>query len=165
MTLMRFDPFRELDRISEQLAGQPMRAMPMEAFRRGDTFYVALDLPGVAPEDTQVTVEGNVVSVRATRRAARHDSDEVLIDERRHGEFSRQLFLGDNLDGSKLTADYDRGVLTLTIPVAEQSKPRRVQIAGSSAPRTVEATSSSSTSSSSTSSSTADAQQPAPAPA
>lgn len=164
MTLMRFDPFRDLDRISEQLmAGQPMRAMPMEAFRRGDTFYVALDLPGVDPDDTQVTVEGNIVSVRAIRRAARQDSDEVLIDERRHGEFSRQLFLGDNLDASKLTADYDRGVLTLTIPVAEQSKPRRVQIAGGSGPRTVEATSS--TPSSSQRPSTTDAQQTAPASA
>lgn len=130
MTLMRFDPFRELDRLSEHLmSGQPMRAMPMEAFRRGDTFFVAVDLPGINPEDAQVTVEGNVVNVRATRKPAHQEGDEVLVDERPRGEFSRQLLLGDTLDGRKLSADFDRGVLTLTIPVAERSKPRRVQIA------------------------------------
>lgn len=142
MTLMRFDPFRDLDRLSEHLmSGHPMRAMPMEAFRRGDAFYVALDLPGIDPDDAQVTVEGNVVSIHATRKPARQEGDELLVDERPHGEFSRQLFLGENLDGGKLAANFERGVLTLTIPVAERSKPRRVQIAASApSARTVEAT-------------------------
>ncbi|WP_435581942.1 Hsp20/alpha crystallin family protein [Amycolatopsis thermoflava] len=130
MTLMRFDPFRELDRLSEQvMAGtRAARTMPMEAFRRGDEFVVALDLPGVDPADVDLTVERNVVSIRATRRPVRQEGDEVLVDERPTGEFSRQLFLGDNLDSSKLEASFERGVLTMTIPVSEASKPRRVEI-------------------------------------
>jgi HSP20 family protein len=136
MTLMRFDPFRDLDRFSERMLGPSgARSMPMEAFRRGDQFVVALELPGVNPSDVDVTVERNVVNIRATRRGLRTEGDEVIIDERPQGEFSRQLFLGDNLDASKLAAEFDRGVLKLTIPVAESSKPRRIQIAGGSSGR------------------------------
>jgi HSP20 family protein len=130
MTLMRFDPFRELDRLGEQvLAGnRAMRTMPMEAFRRGDEFVIELDLPGVDPNDVELTVERNVVNIRATRRPARREGDEVLVDERPAGEFSRQLFLGDNLDSGKLQARFDRGVLSIMIPVSEASKPRKVEI-------------------------------------
>lgn len=130
MTLMRFDPFRELDRLSEQVMGgsRALRTMPMEAFRRGDEFFVALDLPGVDPADVDLTVERNVVSIRATRRPARGEGDELIVDERPTGEFSRQLFLGDNLDPSRLEAGFERGVLTLRVPVSEASKPRRVEI-------------------------------------
>jgi HSP20 family protein len=136
MTLMRFDPFREFDRWAEQaLASQRTRTMPMEAFRRGDRFLVALDLPGVAPEDVDVTVERNVVSVRATRRPLRQEGDEVLVDERPQGDFTRELFLGDNLDWDELAANYERGVLTLDIPVSEASKPRKVQIGASGTQR------------------------------
>jgi len=140
MTLMRFDPFRELDRLGERMLGGPaMRAMPTEAYRRGDSFYVLIDVPGVDPDELQVTVERNVVSAQASRRSPRQEGDELLVDERPHGDFSRQFFLGDNLDASKLAADLDRGVLTLTIPGAEKSKPRRVEIG--SAPRTVDVSS------------------------
>ena len=129
MTLMRFDPFRELDRLSEQvMGGRVPRTMPMEAWRRKDEFYVHIDLPGIDKDDVDLTVERNVVSIRAERRPAREEGDEVIVDERPHGIFTRQLFLGDNLDANKLSADYDRGVLMLTIPVAEESKPRRVQL-------------------------------------
>jgi HSP20 family protein len=129
MTLMRFDPFRDLDRFTEQMtAGRGLRPMPMEAVRRGDEFFVVLDLPGVNPEDIAVTVERNVVTIRATRSPMRQQGDEVIVDERPQGEFTRQLFLGENLDASKLQADYDRGVLTLRIPVSEESKPRTIRI-------------------------------------
>src|ERR1700710_2727526 len=129
MALMRFDPFRELDRLSEQVMGSRVpRTMPMEAWRRKDEFSVYVDLPGVDIDDVELTVERNVVSIRAERRPAREEGDEVIVDERPHGIFTRQLFLGDNLDANKLSADYDRGVLMLTIPVAEESKPRRVQL-------------------------------------
>jgi HSP20 family protein len=100
--------------------------------RRGDSFLVDLDLPGVHREDIELTVERNVVTVRATRTAARQDGDEVIIDERPYGEFSRQLFLGDNLDPSGLSADLSDGVLSLTIPVSEASKPRRIQLGSQS---------------------------------
>jgi HSP20 family protein len=127
MTLMRFDPFRELDRLSEHTVRTP-RALPMEAFRRGEECVVALDLPGVGSGDVDVTVERNVVTVKASRRPLWQEDDEVLIDERPHGEFSRQFFLGDMLDAGNLSANFDRGVLVLTIPVAESSKPRQVEI-------------------------------------
>jgi HSP20 family protein len=127
---MRFDPFRELDRFSEGvMAGsRSARMMPMEAFRRGEEFLVVLDLPGVDLGDVEVTVERNVVSIRATRRPVHQENEEVIVDERPQGEFSRQLFLGDNLDSGRLNASMREGVLTLTIPVAEASKPRRVDI-------------------------------------
>ena len=131
MTVMRFDPFRDFDRLTEQLFGgaRGMRTMPMEAYRRGDQFFIHLDLPGVSPDDVELTLERNVVSIRAERRSRRQEGDQVLIDERPQGSFSRQLFLGENLDAERLNASYDLGVLTLTIPVSEQAKPRRVQIA------------------------------------
>ncbi|CAN3128630.1 Heat-shock protein Hsp20 [Mycobacterium sp. smrl_JER01] len=130
MALMRFDPFRELDRLAEQaLAGaRTAHTLPMEAFRRGDQFIVALDVPGIKGEDIDVTVERNVIEISARRRPLRQDGDELIVDERPQGEFRRQLFLGDNLDPNKLSAACDGGVLTLTVPVSEESKPRKVQI-------------------------------------
>jgi HSP20 family protein len=133
---MRFDPFRELDRITERALASGVRAMPAEAFRRGDEFFVLLDVPGAASEDIQVTVERNVVSVQAQLASPRRDTDEAIIDERPHGRVSRQFFLGDNLEAGQLRADYDRGVLTLTVPVAEQSKPRQIEV-GSTPPRSI----------------------------
>lgn len=140
MTLMRFDPFRELDRLSEQiLAGtRGPRTLPMTAYRRGDELHVSLDVPGVEPPDVDVTVERNVVGIHAVRRAPAQQGDEVLIDEKPYGEYTRQLFLGENMDISRMTAHLDMGVLSLHIPVAEESKPRRVEIdAASSQPRTI----------------------------
>jgi len=131
MTLMRFDPFREFDRIVEQnfAAGARLsRSMPMSARRRGDTFLVELDMPGVKMDDVELTVERNVVTVRARRSADREDGDEVVIDERPYGEYSRQLLLGDNLDPDGLTADLRDGVLHLSIPVSEASKPRQIPL-------------------------------------
>jgi len=139
MAVMRWDPFRQFDRLSEQLqsAARAPRAMPMEAYRRGDQFFVHLDLPGVSPEDVELTVERNVLSVRAERRPMWTEGDDILIDETPQGVFSRQLFLGENLDTENLEATYDRGMLTLTIPVAEQAKPRRIDIQGRSEPQQV----------------------------
>lgn len=131
MTLMRSDPFRGFERIMEQNFpgfGRAPRSMPMTALRRGDTFLVELDLPGVVRDDVDLTVEGNVVTVHARRAPANQDGDEVIIDERPYGEFSRQLFLGDNVDSGRLAADLRDGVLSLTIPVSEESKPRRIAL-------------------------------------
>lgn len=133
--LMRFDPFRELDRLTEQLsqtAAQTARSFPMDAYRRGDHFVVHFDLPGVSPDAVDITVERNMISVRAERRFERREADEVVAMERPQGTFQRQLMLGDTLDGDNLKAGYDNGVLTLTIPVAERAKPRKVQITASS---------------------------------
>jgi HSP20 family protein len=130
--LMRTDPFRELDRFTQQVLGTQgtlarPSAMPIDAWRDGDTFFVELDLPGVSPESIDLDVERNVVTVRA-ERAARKDDVEMLASERPRGVFSRQLVVGDTLDTDKITANYDDGVLRLQIPVAEKSKPRKINI-------------------------------------
>jgi HSP20 family protein len=143
MTVLRFDPFQEFDRLSRQMvgSGRGPRSMPMEAYRRGDQFFIHLDLPGVDPDDVQLTVERNVVAVRAERRSLWQEGDEVLVDETPQGSFGRQLFLGDNLDAGRLEASFDQGILTLMIPVAEQAKPRRIEIGvRSQGPQPVETT-------------------------
>ncbi len=130
--LMRTDPFRELDRLTQQLFGSTGTAarpsvMPMDAWRDGDNFRVEFDLPGIDPDSIDLDVERNVVTVRA-ERPLRDDNLEMISAERPRGVFSRQLVLGDNLDTDKITADYHGGVLSLTIPVAEQAKPRKISI-------------------------------------
>jgi HSP20 family protein len=128
--LMRTDPFRDLDRLAQQFIGTATRpaAMPIDAYRHGDTFVVDLDLPGVSPDSIEVTVERNVLTVHASRTRPADEGVELLVAERPQGNFSRQLFLGDTLDSDHLVADYVDGVLTLRIPVAERAKPRKVEI-------------------------------------
>lgn len=128
--LMRTDPFRELDRLAEQVLGTAARpaAMPMDAWREGETFEVEFDLPGVAPDSINLDVERNVVTVRAERPALDGEK-EMLAAERPRGVFSRQLVLGENLDTENIEASYDAGVLSLRIPVAERAKPRKIAIA------------------------------------
>jgi len=141
--LMRFDPFREFDRLAEQAFGTRSlpTSMPMDAYRDGDRFLVHLDLPGVDPSSIELTVEQNVLTVAAERRWESQDR-EMLANERPQGTFSRQLFLGDALDADRVEANYDRGVLTLTIPVAEQAKPRKIAInAGNQRAEAIEANS------------------------
>ncbi|MBE1604717.1 Hsp20/alpha crystallin family protein [Actinopolymorpha pittospori] len=137
--LMRTDPFREFDRLTQQLLGTATRpaAMPLDAYRKDDWFYVHFDLPGVKPDDIELTVEQNVLTVRAERVGAHSDGVELIAAERPQGTFTRQLFLGETLDTDKLEADYDSGVLSIRIPVAEQAKPRRVQISGSGGRRQI----------------------------
>jgi HSP20 family protein len=129
--LMRSDPFREFDRLAQQLMGAGTTSrpavMPMDAWREGDTFVVEFDLPGVRPETVDIDIERNVVTVKA-ERPPRNGDWEMLAAERPTGLFSRQLVLGDNLDLDKVSANYDAGVLRLTIPVAEQAKPRKIEI-------------------------------------
>jgi HSP20 family protein len=129
--LMRFDPFRELDTLAQLLgrqSGNRQMAMPMDAYRQGDRFVVNFDLPGINPDSIDLTVEKNVLTVRAERSWQPSEGTEVLISERPQGSFSRQLFLGDSLDTERIEAGYNNGVLTITIPVAEQAKPRKVSI-------------------------------------
>jgi HSP20 family protein len=129
--LMRTDPFREFDRLAQQVLGAGTSSrpavMPMDAWREGDTFYIEFDLPGVRPETVDIDVERNVLTVRAER--ARRTSDwEPLAAERPTGLFSRQLVLGDNLDLERIQASYDSGVLSLQVPVAEKAKPRKIEV-------------------------------------
>jgi len=133
--LMRTDPFRELDRLSQQLLSNTPgtwsrpTAMPMDAYRDGEQFVVSFDLPGVNPDAIELDVERNVLTVTAERPpAATGEHVEMQVAERPHGVFSRQLFLGDTLDADRIDAYYDAGVLTLRIPIAEKAKPRKITI-------------------------------------
>lgn len=139
--LMRTDPFREMDRLFQQVAGTSARpaAMPLDAWRDGNAFAVMFDLPGVDPDSIDLTVERNVLTVRAERRRPQSDGVELLVAERPVGVFTRQLFLGDTLDTERLEASYDAGVLSLRIPVAEQAKPRKIDISSGGGPRTISA--------------------------
>ena len=127
--LLRFDPFREIDRALEQTRNHFQRpSFPMDAFRHGDTFVAHFDLPGVDPASIDLEYERNVLTVSAERSWRPVEGDDIVANERVHGAFRRQLLLGDGLDASHMHASYENGVLTLTIPVAEQAKPRKVAV-------------------------------------
>ena len=129
MLLRTTDPFRDLDRLAQQMLGTTNRpaVMPMDAWREGDRFVIEFDLPGVARDSVDLDVERNVLTVRA-ERVARNGDWEALASERPKGVFSRQLVLGDNLDLDSIEASYDDGVLRLVVPVAERAKPRKIEI-------------------------------------
>ncbi|SEE37931.1 HSP20 family protein [Streptomyces sp. 2231.1] len=135
--LMRTDPFRELDRLAQQLAGPGTwsrpSAMAMDAYREGDAYVVVFDLPGVSAEAIDIDVERNMLTVRAERRpVAKSDDVQMELSERPLGVFSRQIVLADTLDTDRIKADYDAGVLTLRIPIAERAKPRKIAVGGGS---------------------------------
>jgi HSP20 family protein len=133
--LMRFDPFAELDRLATRTTRSAV--MPMDAYRHGETFTVALDLPGFDPAGVDLTVEKDVLTVRAERTWRPQEGDEVLVSERPQGSFSRQLFLGKALDSENIAARYENGVLFITIPVAERAKPRKVSVTTGDSPQEV----------------------------
>lgn len=147
MLLRTTDPFRDFDRMTQQLLGSALgttnrpAVMPLDAWREGDRFVLEFDLPGVSPESIDIDVERNVLTVKAERVVGNGDWQR-LASERVHGQFSRQLVLGDNLDLDRIEAAYDAGVLRLVVPVAEKAKPRRINIAGvepSTKPEAIEA--------------------------
>ncbi|MGA8790006.1 MAG: Hsp20/alpha crystallin family protein [Paenarthrobacter sp.] len=131
--LMRTDPFREFDRLAQQVFGTTARpaGMPMDAWQEDGQFVVAFDLPGVDPETVDLDVERNVLTVKAERKSPAGENTEMIAAERPQGVFSRQLILGDTLDTDGIQANYDAGVLTLRIPVSEKAKPRRIEITSS----------------------------------
>ena len=127
--LARFEPFRPLDQVAEQLLSERRTwPIPVDAYRRGDEFKVLCDLPGTDPDSIELTVEKDLLTVRARRTWTRREGDQIQIAERGQGDFSRQLFLGEGLDRDKIMASYENGVLIVTIPVIEQAKPRKVEI-------------------------------------
>jgi HSP20 family protein len=130
--LVQTDPFREFDTLFDRLAGNAgrsgNRAMPMDAYRRGEDVWVHLDLPGVDADSLDISVERNVLTVTAQRQWRREEGDQLYLTERPTGTFRRQLHLGEGLDTERIEADYHDGVLTLRVPVAERAKPRRISI-------------------------------------
>jgi HSP20 family protein len=139
--LMRTDPFRELDRLTQQFFGvhgtqSRPAVMPMDAFRDGEEYVVRFDLPGVSPDSIDLDVERNVLTVKAERTS---DGTELQVAERPKGVFSRQLFLGDTLDTDRIEASYDQGVLTLRIPVAAQAKARKIAVTAGAGAQAIDA--------------------------
>ena len=130
MQALRFDPFRDFDRLAAEVLGaaRTPSLMPMDCLRTGEQFVVRFDLPGIDPESLDVSAENQTLTVRAERTRRDPEGSTYLISERPSGTYSRQLVLGDGLAVDDIHADYRDGVLTLTIPVAEQAKPRKIQI-------------------------------------
>jgi len=131
MQTLRFDPFRDFDRLAAEAFGtaRTPSLMPMDCLRTGDTFVCRFDLPGIDPDSLDVSAEDQTLTVRAQRTRRDPDDASYLVSERPSGAYSRQLVLGDGLSVDKITAEYRDGVLILTIPVAEQAKPRKIEIA------------------------------------
>lgn len=134
MTVLRFDPFRDLDRLTEQMLGVPAgsarapRFMPMDLYRSGDHYVVHADLPGIDPGSVDVSVDSGTLTIRAERSARAEQSVQWLASERFTGSFMRQLSLGEGVDADRIAATYENGVLTVTIPIAEKARPRRIEV-------------------------------------
>ncbi|MEL6890700.1 MAG: Hsp20/alpha crystallin family protein [Actinomycetota bacterium] len=147
MMLVHNSPFRELDTLFDQMTGRSSAASaghpaPMDAYRRGDDVWVHIDLPGIAADSLDVSVERNVLTVTGSRSWERQDGDRAYLTERRSGTFRRQVTLGDGLDADAIEADYTDGVLTLRIPVAERAQPRKIEIGRNAEQTAIDATSS-----------------------
>ena len=141
--LTRFDPFRDVDRLLEELGqhrGQSARTMPLDIARGPDRYVVRADLPGVTPESLDLSVEGNVLTIRADRQTTEDTDMQVLASERPNGSFVRQLTIGEGFDMEHVSADYSWGVLTVILPVAETSKPRRIAVNAGVGERSINAT-------------------------
>jgi HSP20 family protein len=143
---MRFDPFRDFDRLAEQvLAGgtgtaRAPRFMPMDVYREGDHFVLLVDLPGVDPESIDVHVDNGMLTIRAERSAAPGEGAEWILSERSTGSYMRQLTLGDGVDTDRIEAGYETGVLRVVVPVAEKARPRRIQVTAGGASGAIETT-------------------------
>jgi HSP20 family protein len=135
-----YDPFRELDQLAQQLmsGGRSPRSFPMDAYRRGDDFFIHLDLPGVDPGSIDITVEGSNITISAERRFNHHEDDDILVSERPQGRFSRDLRVGTRIDSDAIEAGYEGGVLTLRLPMAAEAKPRRVEVRSGEQQKTIE---------------------------
>lgn len=134
MAVIRFDPFRDIDRLAEQVLGATSgstrvpRFMPMDVYRDGDHFVLRVDLPGVDPDSIDVNVDNGMLTIRAERSGPEGEELDWILSERSTGTYMRQLTLGEGVDTDRIAAGYDAGVLTVTIPVAEKAKPRRITV-------------------------------------
>ncbi|WP_020521315.1 Hsp20/alpha crystallin family protein [Catelliglobosispora koreensis] len=130
MTSLRFDPFRDFDRLASEVWGtsRSPRLMPMDAYRDGDSYVLRFDLPGIQPGSLDVVAEKNTLTVRAERKPEAGEGVNYVVAERPSGTYSRQIVVGDGLNLEAVKADYNNGVLTVSIPVAEQAKPRRIEV-------------------------------------
>lgn len=142
--MLRFDPFRDIDRLTEQLLGtqagtsRAPRFMPMDLYKAGETYVLHADLPGIDPGSVDVNVDNGTLTIRAERTWATTQEDvEWITSERFTGAYLRQLALGEGIDADRITATYDNGVLTVTLPVAERARPRKIAVGGGSGAKTI----------------------------
>lgn len=136
--LTRFDPFQEFDRLFGPTSFMS-RGLPADVYRREHDYLIDLDLPGLQPDSIEVTVERNVLQVSAERRPSYRDGDQILMSERPTGSVRRRMYLGDDVDGERIHAEYHDGVLTIRVPVAEKAKPHRIQIGSGDSQKTLTA--------------------------
>jgi HSP20 family protein len=137
MAIMRFDPFADLDRMLEVMSGrgtsgngQPAtRSMPIDIYRVGDEYVVEMDLPGVDPSSIDISVERNMLTVEAEAQSTHEQVDDVVVCERRHAKYRRQLYLGDDVDTDNVNATFDNGVLQLRIPISQGQRAHKVEVA------------------------------------
>jgi HSP20 family protein len=130
--IVAIEPTERTDRSGQHTSNAAgKRTMPMDAYRDGGQLIVHLDIPGIDPDSLELNVENNILTVKASRPRPQIENSQWLVSERLHGTFTCQLHLSDGLDLDKIQADYDRGVLTIRIPVAEDAKARRIEIGGS----------------------------------
>jgi HSP20 family protein len=142
--LVRFDQFRDYDRLADQFDQIWRRpsTVAMDAYRHGNEVTINLDLPGMDPDAIELTVERDVLTISADREWNRNEDDEVFAAERPHGTYTRRVLLGDSLDSTNLHASYDRGVLTVTLPVSEQAQPRKIAVGSDNGRALIEASTS-----------------------
>jgi HSP20 family protein len=144
--VLRFDPFSDLDALTRGLltsdtgSTRSPRFMPMDLCKVDDHYVVTADLPGVDPGSVDVSIDNGTLTLTARRSARTEDSVQWLANERFFGTYRRQLSLGDGIDASRIAATYENGVLTVTIPVAERAKPRRIEVAHGGDTRSIEPT-------------------------
>jgi len=132
--IVAIEPLGHTDRSAQNIPDTAAkRTMPMDAYRDGNQLIVHFDLPGIDPDSLELHVENNVLTVKANRPRPQIQDSQWLVSERLHGTFTCQLYLSDGLDLDKLHASYNHGVLTISIPVAEEAKARRIEITGSQA--------------------------------
>lgn len=125
-----YDPFRDLERFASGLLdnSRGLRRMPMDLFRDGDNYVLAADLPGVDPTSVDIDVDGQLLTIRAERELPSRDGVKWITREREAASFVRQLNLGQGIDTDRISASFNNGVLTVTIPVSEKVKPRKVAV-------------------------------------
>lgn len=143
--MLTFDPFRDFDRLSEQLLGSNAgssrvpRFMPMDLYRAGDNFVLQADLPGVDPSSIDLQVDHGTLTITAERPAHNAEGVQWISSERFTGTFRRTLSLGEGVDTDAIAANYENGVVTVTIPVAERAKPRKIEIGAGDQAKVIEA--------------------------
>jgi len=136
-----YDPFRDLDRIASSLfdTRRGPRRMPMDLYREGDHYVLSADLPGIDPGSVDIDVDGQLLTIRAERTLTTGDGVKWITREREAASFLRQLNLGQGIDTDAIAANYSNGVLTVTIPVSEKAKPRKIAVADGGGASTIPA--------------------------